>query len=263
MNQIFSMKRIYLFVLPLIATANISKAQNYDMFVEKINGEIIKYKVENIEKVTIAERPDPNEGWTSLGYCLYSEDFIGSTLYTNTLGDLCCEYYVEVQESDEQAGLYRLVNPYGPEVYPYTSKTTYDTEENYYLEINATDPDGVYIEYQDMGLTWGRYGRFYVYSYAARNHDLGNSWETIKNAGYCGTLKDGVITFPESRLLTQFPAYSSGYFSANTNNKFKLDTSDKSEKIGSRGVESMNTEDCSIDLNNLLTVEEIANLKRD
>lgn len=132
--------------------------------------------------------------WNSLGMAQYSEGFVCS-LFT---GVPTITYEVEVQESEDKPGVYRLVNPYGA-AYPYNQEGDWDASKDYYLEINAQDPQGVYIEPQELGFDWG-YGMFSASSYAymlMANYDF----ETIKGAGYCGTLVDGVITFPTQGLL--------------------------------------------------------------
>ena len=73
----------------------------------------------------------------------------------------------------------------------------------YNIEINAADANGVYIPVQNTGLNWGD-GNFYVYSMAAYYLDNGASLDETKAKGVCGTLKDGVITFPSKSLLFAF-----------------------------------------------------------
>ena len=63
-----------------------------------------------------------------------------------------------------------------------------------YLEVNAQDAEGVYIADQDLNMDWGD-GLMGFMSWGAR-YLSSNSFDDVKNAGYLGTLKDGVITFP-------------------------------------------------------------------
>lgn len=144
--------------------------------------------------------------WNSLGMGQYTDGFVNGLFNVSAP-----TYNVEVQESGETPGLYRLVNPYG-EAYPYNEAGDWDASKDYYLEINAVDPAGVYIETQELGFDWG-YGMFSASSYAyllMSNYDL----ETIKGAGYCGTLVDGVITFPTKGLLIT-AAQLQGWYYAN------------------------------------------------
>ncbi len=159
---------------------------------------------------------DNAETWTSLGYATYTDDFV-STFY----GIFEVPYQVEIQESDLTPGLFRLVNPYG-EAYPYNEPGDWDESRDYYIEINAVDPDGVYIETQDTGMDWG-YGNFYVSSLAGYYISRGYSVEDVKAFGYCGIYADGVITFPKETLLVAMAGYEGGgLFPANNNNWFKV-----------------------------------------
>ncbi|MCD8312798.1 MAG: hypothetical protein LUC24_01390 [Bacteroidales bacterium] len=155
------------------------------------------------------------EPWTSLGYCEYTEDFMTTFWSVENV-----TYEVEIQENTDTPGLFRLVNPYG-EAYPYNDPGDWDDSQNWYIEINACDPDGVYIDLQDTGCDWG-YGDIYVYSMAANYLDYGYPLSVVKAAGYCGTYADGVITFPTEQLLIYMPGYSSSIYYANTNGAFKV-----------------------------------------
>lgn len=132
--------------------------------------------------------------WNTLGMAQYTDGFVCATYIMQP-----ATYEVEIQESDETPGLYRLVNPYG-EAFPYNEPGDWDSSKDYYLEINAVDPQGVYIEPQSLGFDWGD-GIYYASSMAGYYLAGGNSLEAIKNAGYCGTLADGVISFPTQTLL--------------------------------------------------------------
>lgn len=142
--------------------------------------------------------------WNSLGMGQYTEGFVCSLFNVQPVS-----YVVEVQECEDKPGLYRMVNPYG-EAYPLNQAGDWDTSKDYYLEINAEDPEGVYIEAQKLGFDWG-YGMFSASSYAymlMANYDL----ETIKAAGYCGKLQDGVITFPTQGLLVTMESEDGWYY---------------------------------------------------
>lgn len=153
--------------------------------------------------------------WESLGTGLYTDDFM--TTFYNVSPQT---YEVEIEGNTEYPGLYRLVNPYG-EAYPYNEEGDWDASKKYYMEINACDPEGVYIDYQGMGIDWGQ-GELYVFSFAANYLAGGYSLEDIKAAGYCGTLVDGVITFATKTLLVAIPDYSSDLYYANTNGAFMV-----------------------------------------
>ena len=156
------------------------------------------------------------EMFKSLGTGLYTEDFLAGLF--NGMENLT--YEVEIEESVDNPGKYRLVNPYGA-AFPYNEPGDYDDTQDYYLVINAQDPEGVYIPLQGVGCDWG-YGEWQCYSYAAYYMDnKGYPLEAVKDAGMCGTLKDGIITFPESALLITAPSLSRIY-EANTYGAFKV-----------------------------------------
>lgn len=152
--------------------------------------------------------------WISLGYAIYRDDFMASLFGFDPIA-----YEVEVQQHIEESGRYRLVNPYGA-AFPYNEPGDWDASNDYYLEINAQDPQGVYIEQQALGIDWG-YGMTYAYSLAANYMDNGYELEAIKAAGYCGTLENGVITFPAKTLLVTMESESDWYY-ANVNGGFAV-----------------------------------------
>lgn len=126
--------------------------------------------------------------WQSLGIGLYTEDFIGSVFGADPV-----TYEVEIEENSEHPGLYRMLSPYDGK-FPYNEDGDWDASSVYNIEVNAEDPEGVYIEQQATGVDWG-YGPISIISWGARY--LGsNSFEDVKAAGYLGTLVDGVITLP-------------------------------------------------------------------
>ena len=99
-------------------------------------------------------------------------------------------YEVEILENTETPGLYRVMNAYANSTYPHADNDS--AAEGTYLEINACDPAGVYVPMQSLGFDWG-YGEFSFISEGARYLQQ-YDFETVKNAGLLGTLKDGVIT---------------------------------------------------------------------
>lgn len=154
--------------------------------------------------------------WTSLGTAQYTDAIVGEAYGAESIS-----YDVEIQESVNTPGLYRLVNPYG-EAFPYNEKGDWDSSRDYYLEINATDPNGVYITVQNTGLNWSN-GNLYVYSEAAYAlYEEGLSLADVKAQGLCGTLNNGEITFPAGSLLFGFFESSSDFYSANESGDFKI-----------------------------------------
>jgi hypothetical protein len=137
--------------------------------------------------------PNP-EVFKSLGMCSYTDDIVCTTFGLSTV-----TYEVEIQESVDNPGKYRLVNPYG-EIYPYNEPGDWDADNTYYLTIDATDPDYVNLVQSDLGIDWG-YGPMTALSFADYLIDAGEATkEQMKAAGYYGKLVDGVITFNVNTL---------------------------------------------------------------
>ena len=149
--------------------------------------------------------------WESLGYAMYTDDIVSVYLEG---GPLNLTYPVEVRENKEQPGLYRIIHPYA-----YFGA---DTSKEYYIEIDATDPEGVWINgLYDTGLDIGA-GNISVSSYAwylVATSEEGATKEDAKEAGWCGTLAEGVITFPVKGLIYDMGGLAFG----NTLGAFKLD----------------------------------------
>ena len=124
--------------------------------------------------------------WVSMGVGLYTDAFVAPMF-----GIEAPTYEVEIMENTENPGLYRLMNPYSNSVYPYAEDDC--AADGLYLEIDAKDPNGVYIQLQDLGFDWG-YGPMAVCSWGAYLMANGYGFDEVKAEGLLGTLKDGVIT---------------------------------------------------------------------
>ncbi|MCH5231295.1 MAG: hypothetical protein J1F43_05805 [Muribaculaceae bacterium] len=167
---------------------------------------------------------DPNEGWKSLGYVQYTDGFMCSNVF---LQDPPVTYYVEIQENEKTAGLYRLVNPYGPgsiwldgEYNPYTAT---------YVVCDASDPKHVYLPANEQSLTIpyndGSYDDFeQTFSEAGYYIASGLTQAEIEAEEVYGTLDNGKITFPARTLLMYITNYTAtgsvvdqytGYYYAN------------------------------------------------
>ena len=153
--------------------------------------------------------------WISLGFCKYTDDLL-VPLYVDDPSYIVT-YDVEIFEHKDTPGLFRLKNAYGAD-YPYNDPGDYE-ERDVYIEINATDPDGVFIDLQSMGVDWG-YGTNYIYSLASYYMDNGYSFEDVKADGLCGSFKNNIITFPENGLII---VDDDDMYDANTNGMFKVD----------------------------------------
>lgn len=155
--------------------------------------------------------------WISLGKGMYRDDYV-----TGFFGVDNVEYAVEIQENQEKPGLYRLVNPYCAS-YPYNDPGDWDDSQNWYIEIDATRPDAVFITQQNTGMEWS-YGRFFIWSmadyYMVRQ---GKTLDEVKEAGYTGTLENGIITFPANSLLISMSEYNEGgFYTCNGSGLFRV-----------------------------------------
>ena len=127
--------------------------------------------------------------WQSLGTGFYTDDVLVPLFYE---GGTPVTYEVEILEHTENPGLYRIMDPYAKSVHP-LGDADY-APEGLYIEVNATDAEGVYIQQQSLGMDWG-YGEMQLVTNGAR-YLASNPFEVVKGAGYLGKVAEGVIVFP-------------------------------------------------------------------
>lgn len=158
--------------------------------------------------------------WVSLGMAMYTEDCL-----TTFFGVPNETYPVEVREHKDNPGLYRIIHPYAA----YGA----DTSSEYFIEIDARDPEGVYIPgAYGTGFDAG-YGEIGISSMVYFYMNQGEQFDDLKDAGYCGILADNVITFPAGSLLISMADYKSGaWYQSNINGAFRLDMNDM-QPVGS------------------------------
>ena len=153
--------------------------------------------------------------WESLGMGVYTENILAALYGIDTQ-----VYEVEILASTKNPGLYRMKNAYG-EAYPYNDPGDWDTSMDYYLEINAQDPQLVYVDKQETGLAW-KEGPFAVQSLASYYYELGYTTDIIlaKAPNAFGTFADGVITIPVGGMLAYLNG--DGPYKGNTGGEFKV-----------------------------------------
>lgn len=78
---------------------------------------------------------------------------------------------------------------------PGTPVRVYDTAGRMRLTTTA-----VYFEQTPLGVNWG-YGMISLWSRADYHISNGQSVEEVRNAGWFGSLTDGIITFPTGGIL--------------------------------------------------------------
>ena len=142
-----------------------------------------------------------DETWTSIGSGSYRDNFVHTYYFIENYP----EVEVEIQESEQTPGRYRVVNPYVN--YPDAIGGGV-LEGDHYIVIDASDPDHVYIEESNTGYIIGRGQELAIWSKADDyyNNKYGN-WEQAEKDNICGTLRDGHITFPKMSLLTYLREY--------------------------------------------------------
>lgn len=151
---------------------------------------------------------DPNEGWNSLGYVDYTDGYVCACPIL-FLPDPIQTYSLEIQESEDTPGLYRLVNPYGA-AYRYSNVEEDNPYMPYYLYINASDPNYVTILESPQNLILYAQDDENSDPYAAATLNscwslaesylaAGNTREEIEAAGaYFGKYANDVISFPNA-----------------------------------------------------------------
>lgn len=133
--------------------------------------------------------------WELLGKGWFTDDVV----YTFWIGEEAPVYEVEIYANESKPGIYRIMNPYSEEVYPLTTEELDDNElapEGYYIEVNASDPEAVYIAPTPLHMDWYEYGEMSMWTAGWDAYDYFGDIETAKEEGYMGSLSEDVITFP-------------------------------------------------------------------
>ena len=167
--------------------------------------------------------------WVDYGKGYYREGII-STWYS--LGNPV--YDVTIQKNTVKDGFYRLVNPYGASYANAISEALgdddwanyYDYDNNYYMEIDASDPNAVYVVGSKTGATVDPSSGMISYqSLVAYYLGKGTSLDQLKaeHPEYFGTLKDGIITMPAGTMLISEENYNDGaWYNADKNGLFTI-----------------------------------------
>lgn len=154
-------------------------------------------RIECMEHIKLTESPEKSsaytDNWKKIGNGRYTEDYFTTLL---NVGNPTWE--VEIEENTDSAGVYRIVNPYGAGCPIFNEKERF----NGYLIINASNPEGVYIEPYKTGTDLGLgMGEITLTSWCRYWLDKGKTLEDEINSGGCGKVIDGVITFPKKKLM--------------------------------------------------------------
>ena len=189
------------------------------------------------------------EPWTSLGIGYWVDDMVVPA-YTEAGQPYA--YQVEIQESTETPGLYRVVNAYAPVAAGFQVS---GGDKN--IEINAEDPNYVYILPQEIGMDLG-YGAISIASPAGR-YVSAYGFDVVKEQlpNYFGKLENGVFNFPmlEAEVSSGTIQYQmfeiedgSAYYAA-TNGAFKVVLPGASADAKKRAKRMANATDFALRLN--------------
>lgn len=125
---------------------------------------------------------------------------------------------VEIIEDASTPGVYTILNPYGNGNCPFV-----EANAGKPMIIDASNPDAVILRKGGSGLKFnealGEMGWSSAPEYLL---EKGNSLEDIIAAGYCGTLADGVITFPLKSVYLTFATYPDMRIPRNLEGDFRI-----------------------------------------
>ena len=183
-------------------------------FIVTDKGYVFRNPIEYAGKtITGFDYRDGDDGWLNPAdnsvkiVPIYKWKYIGTGIFVDDcvvslFGYAPEPYYVEIEESNETPGLYRLVDMYADVVADFGEDGGHES-----IEVHAEDPEGVYILQQPIGWDAG-YGDMSLLTEGGR-YVAANGFDLVKQVrpDLLGTLKDGIITFPT------FP-YSNGIYQA-------------------------------------------------
>ena len=144
-------------------------------------------EVKDVSSVKFAYYGGGKNPWTALGTGYFTDDMI-----LPLFGYDAEDYPVEIEESNETPGVYRLLAMYSAVAADFGVESgTGD------VIVNAEDPDAVYILPQPLELTLGANGPFSI-STDAGEYVAEYGFDAVKAQlpEIFATLKDGVISFP-------------------------------------------------------------------
>lgn len=171
----------------------------------------------------------------------YRDDIVGSLF---SIGNPV--YSVDIQKSVVTDGVYRIKNAYTTAYETYAGElgATIDKDNDYWITIDASDPDAVYITGGETGLNMGEtYGKISITSMVSYYMAKGSTLDQVKNEHpeQFGTLVDGIITLPAKSILVSMsgPDYAGNYYYGNSTGLFTVAL--PGSKIADYSLEFKNT----------------------
>ncbi len=208
--------------------------------------------VKHLGKTFTFTSTQPADGYKTIGYAKYTDGFMSAIFE----GAGAWSAFVEVQEKEDEPGIYRLKNAYRQWAYE-NEQPESAMRGNYYLNINAKDANLVYIEKSNLGLRFSpAQGNVFAYSMAAEMLAEGKTPMAIKLQRANGTLKNGVITFSVQKLYVGYEN-DAEWTNANLTGTFRLDlntlTNQVPAELSTRVGNKTNTRSAAVRLNTPLT----------
>lgn len=202
---------------------------NYDILIGFAEGqEIANIGFSTVEISAVMPTPVP---WKQLGECTFTDPFVTAGIFGDELtGPL--KYKVEIEESGETPGLYRLVAPYGT-AFANAFKEAfgeeldadmYDSANEGYLTIHAENPKYTYIMPQYIGVTMSSVdGAMIGMNEAGYYIASGNSFDAVvaQAASSFAVFKDGILKLPAKNGLLSFVNAEGPYY-ANMDGAIKM-----------------------------------------
>lgn len=163
--------------------------------------------------------------WKELGIGLWREDIFSGTMgsYVSPLNPV---WEVSIYERDDLPGMYRIYNVYTEEnITNWLAEGFKEyhegTIEDLIIEVNATNPNKVWIPYTFIGWQFYSNGPFYFGSLVDENIPILADMDGYTSSANYGTIQDGLITFPARALCYGF-SDEEWWGRANTNGMFYI-----------------------------------------
>ena len=159
--------------------------------------------------------------WKNIGKAEYSEDILAS-IWPDEVTNVV--YEVDIQESTNTPGRYRLIDPYGP-AYPHYQNLVNDDNipeghnHHHYMVVDASDPEKVFIEASPLGADFG-YGQVILFSEGWFSMQAGANLNDPEVLEGFGKIENGKITFLGGAINLYMPAF--GMPKGNIKHKFYI-----------------------------------------
>lgn len=188
--------------------------------------------------------------WRKIGTAHYTERFICDSKELIPYGFVYnkYDYDIEVEESVERPGYIRLVDAYGP-ASPLSSGYKFDDSRHWYIYIDATNPDEVFVERTEDGLGLDMlFGKMEVWSVAGRYltdpsyylYGLTRAEVIEKEGNVFGRFSNDKIEFPKDKLLLAYPKQNpGGWYRTNSSGEFCVEFKPGQIQGEQSGIESV------------------------